>query len=770
MLRQIREKLDRIRAEENRPIIGLVLSGGGAKGAAEAGALKYLKEQGIPFDFVCGTSIGGLVGGLVSTGYDGDEIIEIFKSQNWDYILSDKVDGSYIPLATKAFRAKYVLAVPFHYESSVLASRTGLAEDLKLARKVREDMEKMQSASSPTINRLAASLPSGYAYGFNVGNLISSLTVGYQDSIAFRDLPMPYMSVATDMVSGRAKFWGSGSLKNAMRSTMSIPGLFTPVRTDDMVLTDGGMRDNYPTDLARAVGCDYIVGIELSNANLEYSQVNNVGDIIGQGISMLGRDAFERNINTEDIFIKPQLEGFNMLSFNDVAIDTMVNRGYAAAVAKADEIKALKERLGDAVQKYGGRHATNLEKEAVTVGTIEFIGISDADSKYLMRKIGIKAGDKVDKEIMNDAMSKLQATGTFESVGYTLLGSEEPYTLHFNCNPGPTNQVALGFRLDTEEWASLLLHVGLNTRKLTGPKAEFSAKIGQNLRTDLHLSVNPHWMPTVNLDASFDRYLGNVTGYMSDVSYNARYIALREKLYLSDIKWTNFNFRLGVQNRYFQLAEDTVFGQYVSQLIGKEALAGDYLGAFAVAELNTFDKFYFPSKGIKFGFNADYDFYKPGSNTFDKIFIAGVDFKSVIPVFKGLAIIPEFHARNVFNGAENTSAIHANYVGGMLPGRYVEYQLPFFGINGLMISQDMTATLTLEMRTNPFKDVYVSALGGYLKSAEDIKDMTIGDMKPDCWAVGLEAAYDSIIGPIRFNVHWSDYQKWGFYASLGFDF
>ena len=126
--------------------------------------------------------------------------------------------------------------------------------------------------------------------------------------MSFRDFPIPYACVATDMVSGKAKIWHGGKINDAMRSTMSIPGIFAPVRVDGMVLVDGGIRDNYPTQLARDMGADIIIGVDLAQHRKTYVDVNNIGDIISQGIEMLGQDAYEVNVQIPDVKIRPNLK------------------------------------------------------------------------------------------------------------------------------------------------------------------------------------------------------------------------------------------------------------------------------------------------------------------------------------------------------------------------------------------------------------------------------------------------------------------------------
>ena len=199
-----------MREKEKRPIVALVLSGGGAKGAAQVGALKYIEELGIPIDFVCGTSIGGLVGGFYAMGYRSPDLEELFRSQDWSVMLTDRIPSEYIPYTTKMDHATYLLSFPFHYP----ASRSYAEVSYTLHDNRGRDLRGV-SAERTGAGNLAASLPAGYAYGYNVNNLLSSVSVGYQDSISFAKLPLPFMCVAGDVVSARAKYWGNGSITTA---------------------------------------------------------------------------------------------------------------------------------------------------------------------------------------------------------------------------------------------------------------------------------------------------------------------------------------------------------------------------------------------------------------------------------------------------------------------------------------------------------------------------------------------------------------------------
>ena len=746
-IRQVRTKMARIRATQHRPTVGLVLSGGGAKGAAEVGTLMLLEELDIPVDLICGTSIGGLIGGLYAIGYDSEDLRELFTTQDWDVMLSDAVDQKYIPYSTKMYRSKFLVSVPFHNADEVFEDK------------------------GETFGR---ALPSGFAYGFNVGNLLSSLTVGYQDSISFRDLPIPYVCVAADMVSSKAKNWGSGHLKTAMRSTMSIPGLFDPVRTEGMVLVDGGVRNNFPADIAKAMGADYIIGVELSDLKPSYDEVSNIGNILSQFITMLGNDAYDKNVHIPDVFIKPDLHEFNMMSFDKVAVDTMINRGYRAAKAQRAELLKLKRKLSGSKysdNRSGIRKATNLAETGVRLASIEFEGLEDTDAKMMFKLLDFQAGDIVDKEIMDDAMSKMQATGAFSEISYSLLGEHSPYRLVFHCKTSPTHSMGVGFRIDTEEWASLLFNLGINNNKLSGSKFNVTAKIGQNLKLDGHYSVldNP-WLPTLNFDISIARYKGMLGSYGQQYNYEASYFTHKEQLYITDIRWTKYNFRAGIKNQYNNVNRNSYLGNLISTNFGKDALSGDYIGAFLSGNLYTFDNYYYPSSGINLAFEANYDFAKIGDPDYSPVLSMGLDLKSVIKMNDKWALTPEFYLRNVIgNSGNNLSILHANFIGGAIGGRYTDSHVPFFGIGNVMMMEEYMASVTMGLRFNPYKKLYLSAKTGLVKSADTFVGM-VDNFAPTIFGIGAEAAYNFAAGPVKFCINWSDAKKWNMYMSFGFDF
>ena len=319
---KIRARLDKVRKTRKRPTVALVLSGGGAKGAAHVGVISYLDSLGIPVDVVLGTSMGGLVGGIYALGYSPGQLDSIIRSINWEMALNDNLPREYMSYSKIQYKNRYALSFPFYYQTDEFIHQ--VVDQMQYPRRSGDlhfGADGMDATRMIKENILG-SLPSGMVYGQNVNNIFSSLTVGYQDECDFYDFPIPFLCVATDLVSGTA-------------STMSIPGLFTPVKTDGMVLVDGGMRNNYPTDLARKIGADIIIGVTLNSGYRGYGEINNLGDIIDSGIDLMGRDSFVANVDIPDVSIRPDLHEYSMMSFDSRSINVIIDRGYQAAKAVA---------------------------------------------------------------------------------------------------------------------------------------------------------------------------------------------------------------------------------------------------------------------------------------------------------------------------------------------------------------------------------------------------------------------------------------------------
>ena len=762
----IRHRMDSIRSVRHRPTVALVLSGGGAKGAAHVGVIKYLESIGMPVDIVMGTSMGGLVGGLYSLGYDSAHLDSLIRGIDWGMALSDKVPRDYLSYTTIQYKEKYVLSFPFYYAAEDFLQQRN--DELQYPHRTDEIHfgADGDDASSLVKDNLLGSLPSGMVYGQNVGNIFSALSVGYQDDIDFyRDLPIPFLCVATDLVTGTAKIWTEGKLNTALRSTMSIPGLFTPVKVNGMVLVDGGMRNNYPTDLAKKCGADIVIGVNLSSGYRTYSEINNLGDIIDTSIDLMGRQSFESNISIPDVSIKPDLHEYNMLSFDTKSIDIIIGRGYDAALAVADKLDSVKAVVGADTTVLQNLPADDIRLGKVMVSGVEITGVNDKESAYLQNKIKVVAGTRMGSEEIEDAVATIFGTNAFDYVNYELLGDDQPYRLKFNCKKGPISKVGVGGRFDTEEVVAVLVNIGWGVYKLQGASFDFTGKVGTNPFASLTYSyVAPRGM-TVNASTSI-RYTDRNAFSIGDNNFRINFLNSRQDLYISNIKWSKFFMKAGVRNDYFNIssvmAEQTVGDYDVDQL------RNNYLTLYLNGRNDSLDDGYIPTKGHSIGISYDWVFggFPHRFNNFHAIHF---DSKRV---FGGdyFAFIPSLNLRMLF-GSE-VPVPFTNTMGGSLAGRYLEQQMPFIGIDNAAAMKKILGIARADFRFKLYRNNYLSGIYNYSLTTNSFKDMEDwGEGVLSYHGFGLQYTYNSIVGPLCFNVHWSDYtHKVGAYFSLGFDF
>ncbi len=784
---EIRARMDSIRSR--RPVIALVLSGGGAKGAAHIGAMKYLESIDMPVDMVLGTSMGGLVGGIYALGYSIEELESIVRNIDWELALSDRIPREFISYSEKKYKEKYLLSFPFYYRKEYYLEQKAdelRYSDIGMARQETSEEPEMpdqfentdvqrhdgklvlgadaEGASKIVRDNLLGSLPSGYIYGQNVQNIFSALSVGYQDSLDFNDLPIPFACVATDLVSGKAKVWHSGKITTALRSTMSIPGIFAPVKVDGMVLVDGGMRDNYPTALARQMGADIVIGVDVSSGRKRYDQINNIGDIINAGIDMLGRSAYERNIRLADINIRPDLEEYNMMSFDSESIDRIIHQGYVAAFRNADKLLAVKKRAGADSTVLHNRKALDINTDSVYVDEVEIRGVGEQEQEILMKKINIGPGDRVCRQDIENAVAAVFGTQAYDYVTYELEGSEQPFRLVINCKPGPIHHFGFGVRLDTEEVVSVLLNVSLNAHKLQGSIFDFTGKISTNPYFRFHYTYNSPKAPTLNATASV-RWTGmNLLGYASSSRFNLDYLNVRQEFYLSNINWSLFDIQCGLRNDYFNLrslySSGGIFGDY-----NPDQMQNDYISLFLNARADTFDDGYFPKTGFTAGVSYGWTFagfpYR-----FNNFHAVQADVKGVINTGSVFSIIPSANVR--FLLGNRVPLPYVNCIGGSIPGRYIDQQMSFIGVNNLALARNILTTVRADFRFNVARSHYVTGIVNYMRDSNDFSSYMTGT---GYFGAGVEYAFDTVLGPLMADLHWSSLtRKVGFYIGFGYYF
>ena len=756
----MRARNDSIR--QHRPVVALVLSGGGAKGAATIGALKYMERYEFPIDMVLGTSVGGLLGGFYAIGYTPDYLADLIREMDWDLVLSDTVDPRFLPRRRIEYKEKFALSFPFYYRDEVNLDLSDFADftdgRLNLSATAVEDATRLVG------DNLLKSLPSGAAYGQNVNQVISSRTVGYSDSTDFFKFPIPFACVSTDVVSGRAKVWHSGSLNLAMRSTMSIPGIYVPARSGNMVLLDGGMRNNFPVDIAKDLGADIVIGIDLINDHPDMSadKIRNIKDVVMGALGMFAGDSYDRSLKELDIRIKPELTGYNLLSFSTEAVEFMLLRGYRAAEEMAPKLDSLRAVIGPERMQFNGHRAVDIGNKPVLIDSILISGVGEKDAAYIRSRLYIKDSSFVNSRILGDEVSRIFGGGTFDYVNYELLGTEEPYKLHIKGQKGPVHQFGVGFRLDTEEIVSAILNLGLNTNSLRGSSLDLTTKISANPYMDILYRYVPSKGPTVNARGHL-RFTDRNSVLFGENYFNVSFFDIKEEFFLSDMFFKGYNLSAGLGNDYHRIRR--IMGTSITGDYDYASEPRNYQSLFVSARKNTLDSSYFPETGLSAGIRGEVisnPFHQGSVQTFG---IISAD--AVFPLsFWRFSIVPQGYLR--FLLGDDIPLFYANIIGGDIAGRYAEQQIPFMGLNNATFRRNYIGVGRLDLRYHAAKNHYVTLTGNTSWDFMSFSQIGKGEL---VWGVGAGYAYNTIVGPIKFNLHYSSITGGlGAYFSVGFNF
>ncbi|MBQ5689647.1 MAG: patatin-like phospholipase family protein, partial [Bacteroidales bacterium] len=470
---------------KERPKVGLVLSGGGAKGAAHIGVLKYIEEAGIPIDYIAGTSMGSIVGGMYALGYSSDEILNIISQVDWDRLISDNVDRQKISYSRKYESNTQILTIPFSIST---------------------DEEELQSRSFKN------SLPTGIVSGDNLINLFNSLSVGYSDPISFDELPIPFICIATNMMNGEAEVLDEGIFSKSLRASMAIPILFDPIVLNDTLYADGGLVSNFPAEQCRAMGADYIIGVSMSpGLESDPQKLSSIFSQVKQLKEIITDKEYDNYHKMCDIFISPDLKGVGMLSFDAESVARITQSGYEAASRQEEKFKELKEIIysgGDLSHKDSSckQKALNILQEKVLISGIELIGIDKDIERWALRKCTVNAGDYICKDDIDESVSIYYGTGNYESVTYTLhkdSTSPDGYILRFKFVKSSPHNIGMGLRFDSQDMLSVLLKLGINSNCMSGWKADFGAKLGSNQWLRTNISYGRLLYPRINLGYNF---------------------------------------------------------------------------------------------------------------------------------------------------------------------------------------------------------------------------------------------------------------------------
>ena len=422
-------------SDQVHPKIGLVLSGGAARGLAHIGVLKALEEQGIHVDAIAGTSMGAVIGGLYAAGYKVDEIERIAKEMDWQQVLSDQPPRKDVPFRRKQDDRDFLIK------------------------------QQLSFRDDGTLG-----LPIGVIQGQNLSMLLESLLVHTSETRDFDKLAIPFRAVATDIVTGEKVVFSKGHLPRAIRASMSIPAVFAPVDVDGRLLVDGGMVDNIPIDVARSMGVDRVIAVDIGTPLLKRKELTTVVDVLNQSTTLMTRNNSEAQLATltsKDILVEPPLAAYTGADFGSV--NELIDAGYRATQALSSRLVSLRRPpVDDTDIALSIARQPGQRNPIITEVRIENDSkVSDSVIRHYVRQ---SLGEPLDLEKLKDDMGTIYGLDYFDQVEYRIVRQKKKgeddnaLVIHALGKRSGTDFLRLGLNLSDDMEGDSAFNIGASYR------------------------------------------------------------------------------------------------------------------------------------------------------------------------------------------------------------------------------------------------------------------------------------------------------------------
>lgn len=693
-----------------RPKVGVVLSGGGAKGFAHIGALKVIEEAGLPIDYIAGTSMGSIVGGLYAIGYDLDTLINLVKRQDWDAVMSDKIPRRYIPIDDKVMDRNYLATFPF-----------------------RNKKLQMQSAlyDGELINLLLARLTSP-AYMIH----------------DYEDLEIPFICVATDMETAEAYEMDKGILQRSIRASMSIPFYFAPVVVDDRLLVDGGLRNNFPVHNLRERDIDILIGIDVQRDFYKKEEMNSMTELLDQLIAMSDIDANQIARQEVDYHIRPDLKGFGMMDFN--SFDSIIDAGEKAAREFLPQFQRLADSI-KSIQDYEIVRSNVIPLDSVYVVDVIIEGVSEQNVNFIKKSFPKSIPVYMTLEEIEKSIMRVYATGYFNDIWYDMNERPVGVALKIYCEEKEEENVSIAAHYDTDYGIGILanltmknifkkhrratIEVDLNIAEAPYFKTRFYSNVSQSFKYGAELSVISLYM---------NQYYKDIINNSYSVQDN------RLDMYMTIMPDLDQQLRLGAVMNYVHLRDRLI------NVVDSDSY--DFVSfAYFNYHLNNEDSPTFASKGWKLNINGKYIMpvikLQDGTRMKNSFVLrTDLDFSFALGKKHSLKIGSTVGAKF---GKNDIPLSYQFFVGGQSKMNYFDNIISFEGMRFTQVHGDYMSIAKLSWQYNFYNNLYAIATvnGGFLSDNYD-KWFSPDNFSLGC---GLTLGMETIAGPIEISLMGSNY-------------
>ncbi len=738
---------------EKRPKIGLCLSGGAAKGIAHISLLKAIDSLGIHIDYITGTSMGAIIGGLYAIGYSGKEMEQLIKNEDWDLILSNQTNLSNIHIDEKSEYGQYLIEMPFVH-SRIL-------------------------------------IPSGINEGQNLMNLLHKLTFRVAHISDFNQFPIPFKCMAANIVSGEGVVLDKGDLAMAMRASMSIPTIFTPVDWGgDSLMVDGGLIHNFPVDLVQNMGADYVIGSYMGGRLYPKNQLNSFIRLLFQSSSFQrATESREQQklcnilFSSDDALRKANLKVSDFSkSERIIAIgDSVIKQTLPQLQALADFQKMYDAvnmnlntpiSLRDAKILRGGTDTSLITKETTFfINEIDLKGIDDHKKEVALHYLKLTENNAFTSQQIQVGIDNLYSSNLYKKVYYEIAGDTNHTQLLIHLEEKPQNLVKFGLHYDNELGSGIMLNltardwIGKNSRLIgaidlaQSPQFRFHYK--KRLRqSSWSFNLSQFYIRTSESLIFEQQTLENYRRQQNQISTFMSRSIRQSAEFGGGLSW-NFTTYKPLYNIDDKIYIRDKRPDSLSQLTN---IQSSVLAANVYFKKNTFNNNFFPERGFSLLIDAKYGFFNEAFqeiktvyskintvtkqekvDTFISPFIrATLSFKTAIPLSKTTSFTAKMHA-GILRGDKFTQSGNLsgeNFLLGGIEQRRGSNYFPFAGNREGATQHTSFATAELGLQFQVINNVFIAPHGSLLAA----------DNKVAAWSGGLSVGYRTPFIPIMVTL------------------
>lgn len=716
--------------------VGLVLSGGGAKGLAHIGVLKVIDELGIRVDYVAGTSMGAIIGSLYASGYTGKQIDSIFRAANFDDLINDN-----LPRAAKTFyerenSEKYALVLPFDH--------------------------------------FKIKLPSALSRGQNAFGLLSKLTLPVNSIENFKDLPIPFFCIATDVETGQQVILDKGNLAQSVMASGALPSLYQPVIIDNRVLIDGGVVNNYPIDELKAKGVDVIIGVDVQDTLATRKDLNSAPDILLQVNNYRTiRDMRVKSKKT-DIYIKPDVGDYTLVSFSEG--QRLIQLGSLAALKHSDDLHQI--AMNQSKKRRKRIHIKPID--SLKINSISITGNSNYSRAYILGKLKLKSNQKISYVDFNSGVNNLVATNNFDSFLYDLRPTQ--YDDGYNLNAevkesSKTTFLKAGIHYDDLYKSSALLNLTKKRLFTKNDVASMDFILGDNVRYNFEYYIDNGFYWSVGFKSRYNGFNKNILAatlltpeQMATINVNKLDVTLDDftnQLYVQTLFRKDFSLTLGAEQKYLKISSETILTNSNNKETTFEK--SNYLSLFGKLKFDTFDNSHFPTEG--FLFDGDFHMYLFSSdynNNFTPFSVGKATIGYAQDLSKKLTV--NLIAQGGFTIGDNINP-YLNFALGGYGNHLINNLTPFYGYDFISLSGNSFVKSTLTVDYEIFKKNHLNLAANIANIEDNLFDSGNWLSAPTYTGYALGYSLESFIGPIEVKYTWSPETKQGiWFFNVGFWF